>query len=133
MSDIKTINLTGEEKEVEFESSFMCFRVKNIGSEVIYASGKPGIVPDADGVIYVSAGSSIIISSPDITGTKINKLYLSGNGNVQIWGMNSLHSPFDQPADGAGKSDGFISTYGFFGKTSGNCIYGKLYDIKEEL
>lgn len=46
MADYKTITLTGDEVAVEL-SGRHC-QIRNLGSEMIYASVNPGIIPDAD-------------------------------------------------------------------------------------
>ena len=104
MSNVKTIALTGAETEINFEQNYMCFWVHNLGSGTIYASDKPQIVPDDDGVISIPSGSSARVSNPNLT--QISKLYLFGNGKVQIVGSYSVHCPFKTAAEGGGGSGG---------------------------
>ena len=101
MSNVKTIILTGGETEIDFKQNYMCFWVQNLGSSDVYASNQSGIVPDSDGVISIAAGSSVRISTPDLS--QINKLYLSGSGKVQIVGTYSVHCPFKTAEKGGGE------------------------------
>ena len=72
MPNVKTIELTGSETEVRFGKNYPYFWVQNYGSEDIYMSLTPNIVPDADGVIRIPAGSGR--SSGDVGQTDV--LYL---------------------------------------------------------
>ena len=92
MSNVKTINLTGGETEVNFTQKFMCFCVQNLGSGDVYASTTAGMTPEADGVITIGAGASARVSAADLS--QISTLYLTGSGKVQIVGCYSVHSPF---------------------------------------
>lgn len=92
MSNVKTINLTGVETEVNFEQKFMCFWVQNLGSDDVYASIDAGAGPESDGVIFIGAGASARVSAADLS--RISTLYLTGSGKVQIVGCYSVHSPF---------------------------------------
>lgn len=103
MSNVKTINITGTETEVNFDQKFKYFWVLNLGSKTIYASWKSGIVPKVDGVCTVTAGGSARVSAPNLA--LIRKLYLSGSGNVHIMGTYSAHYPFKTPAGGAIQTD----------------------------
>ncbi|MCH5348085.1 MAG: hypothetical protein J1E40_02070 [Oscillospiraceae bacterium] len=102
MSNVKTINLTGEETKVIFEQKFMCFWVQNMGSSDVYAYLEAGSEPEADGVIAIGAGTSARVSAADLS--QINTLYLQGNGKVQIVGCYSVHSPFTRKKKGGDES-----------------------------
>ncbi len=80
MADYKTVVLTGEEVCVTL-AGFHC-HLRNLGEGMIYASTRPGIVPDADGVLGVPAGAV------DTLHDTCGKVYLKGNGKVQLVGSD---------------------------------------------
>ncbi len=77
---IKTVSLNGEELCVALPGRNCCIR--NLGSEMIYASVRPGIVPEADGVLGVPAGA--VDTLYDTCGT----VCLKGNGKAQLVGSD---------------------------------------------
>ena len=104
MSNVKTINLTGGETKINFGQKFMCFWVQNLGSGNVYVSVRPEAVPEADGVIAISSGTSARVSAVDLS--KIDTLYLRGNGKVQIVGSYSEYCPFKTEAKGGDPGGG---------------------------
>lgn len=78
--NIKTVTLNGGEVEVNLTRR-NC-HIRNLGTEMIYASLKPGIVPDADGVLGVPAGAVDVLHDTD------GKVYVKGNGKVQLVGSD---------------------------------------------
>lgn len=82
MPNVKTTTLSGTETKVTLPQNYpFCF-IANMSEAEIYASGNPGVVPYADGVYTVPAGTEIRIS-PEASG---NTLWLLGSGKVQIRG-----------------------------------------------
>ena len=73
-SEIITVQLSGNE-EFLVTKGVNC-DIRNDGSDVIYASGKPGIVPSALGVLSIPAGDSAKLL--DCCG----KVYLLGTGSA---------------------------------------------------
>ncbi len=80
MADYKTVVLTGEEVCVTL-AGFHC-HLRNLSESMIYASTRPGIVPDADGVLGVPAGAV------DTLHDTCGKVYLKGSGKVQLVGSD---------------------------------------------
>lgn len=82
MPNVKTTTLSGTETKVTLPQNYpFCF-IANMSEAEIYASGNPGVVPYADGVYTVPAGTEIRIS-PEASG---DTLWLLGSGKVQIRG-----------------------------------------------
>lgn len=104
MSNVKTINLTGEEMEVDFGQSFMCFWIQNLGSSNVYASLDKDIEPDADGVTTIPSGNAGAVFKPGFNNAE--KLYISGNGKIQIVGTGSMDCPFKVAQKGGGGGGG---------------------------
>lgn len=80
MPKVKTIELTGTETAVRFPQNYPHYMILNMGDSEICASGNPGIVPYADGVYAVPAGTEIRVS-PEASGDTV---WLLGSGRVQI-------------------------------------------------
>ncbi len=80
MADIKTVVLNNEETRVDLGRR-NC-HIRNMGSETIYASVQPGIIPDADGVLSVLAGAVDTLVNTD------GHVYLKGTGKVQLVGSD---------------------------------------------
>ncbi len=80
MADYKTVVLNGDEICVELPERHCCLR--NLGSEMIYASVRPGIAPDTDGVLGTPPGATDTLY--DICGS----VYLKGTGKVQLVGSD---------------------------------------------
>ena len=80
MPKVKTIELTGTETAVRFPQNYPHYMVLNMGDSEVCASGNPGIVPYADGVYAVPAGTEIRVS-PEASGDTV---WLLGSGRVQV-------------------------------------------------
>lgn len=80
MPKVKTIELAGTETAVTFPQNHPYYMILNMGGEELYVSGNPGIVPYADGVYAVPAGTEIRVS-PEASGDTI---WLLGSGRVQV-------------------------------------------------
>ncbi len=78
---IKPVMLSGTELKVEGLGGKNAVIV-NFGSADLYASARPNIIPDGEGVAAISAGTAINL--PDVNGT----VYLLGNGRVQLEGTD---------------------------------------------
>ncbi len=77
----RTAILSGEEVKVDKLGGKNAVIV-NFGSADLYASARPNIIPDGEGVAAISAGTAINL--PDVNGT----VYLLGNGRVQLEGTD---------------------------------------------
>ena len=82
MPNVKTTTLSGTETKVTLPQNYPYCFITNMSEAEIYASGNPGVVPYADGVYTIPAGTEIRIS-PEASG---NTLWLLGSGKVQIRG-----------------------------------------------
>lgn len=82
MPNVKTTTLSGTETKVTLPQNYPYCFITNMSEAEIYASGNPGVVPYADGVYTVPAGTEIRIS-PEASG---DTLWLLGSGKVQIRG-----------------------------------------------
>ncbi len=80
MPKVKTIELTGTETAVRFPQNYPYYMILNMGDSEVCASGNPGIVPYADGVYAVPAGTEIRVS-PEASGDTV---WLLGSGRVQV-------------------------------------------------
>lgn len=107
MSNIKTVNLSGNEMKVT-NLSGQNTTILNLGSAPVYASASARIVPNTDGVAEIPAGGGIILF--DTHGT----VYLFGEGRVQLTGTNHSTVNFNVPSsstggDGSGGGEGGVS------------------------
>lgn len=91
-----TVTLTGTEVTVEFDKNYTYFWLNNIGDSAVYASMKPDVTADKDGVITVLSGTA----AGTMHGYGADKLYLNGSGKVQIIGTYSAFCPFRVGAKG---------------------------------
>lgn len=98
MPNVKTVILTGAETEVRFGENYPYFWVRNCGSEDVHMSLSPNVVPDADGVICVPAGSGR--STGDVG--QANVLYFVGSGKIEITPQFNAVCPFFKPAGKGG-------------------------------
>ncbi len=94
MPNVKTIELSGTETAVRFGENYPYFWVRNCGSEDVYMSLSPDVVPDADGVIRIPARSGR--SSGDVG--QANVLYFIGSGKIEITPQHNAVCPFFKPA-----------------------------------
>ena len=99
-----TVTLTGSEVTVEFDKNYTYFWVNNIGDSAVYASMKPDVTADKDGVITVLSGTA----AGTMHGYGADMICLNGSGKVQIIGTYSAFCPFRVGAkggDGGGTSE----------------------------
>ena len=97
-----TVTLTGSEVTVEFDKNYTYFWVNNIGDSAIYASMKPDVTADKDGVITILSGTA----AGTMHGYGADKLYLNGSGKVQVIGTYSAFCPFKVGVKGGDGSGG---------------------------
>lgn len=122
-TEVKTIEPTGTETAVTFSESHPCCWVINLGDSDLYASARPGIIPDADGVYLIPAGGR-----ERITPEADNTIYVYGTGKAMIRGENDWECPsFRRAAKGGDegiwnsyKTDGLIYQSGGIYKNSCN-------------
>jgi hypothetical protein len=94
-----TITLTsGTEATAEFTSKYDYFFVKNDSNSDAYMSISSGITAGADGVFKIPAGGSC----GTMHGYPLDKLYLLGEGSVQVCGCGTAESPFKASQRGGG-------------------------------
>lgn len=89
-----TVNLDGSERKVTFSSRYNVFAVEAENDVVVaLESGKTA---GDDGTLLCKGGESIMY--PHMQG--LNKLYLTGSGNVQIFASNIAVNPFKKTSKG---------------------------------
>lgn len=93
-----TITLTGTEKAAPKIDGANAF-IRNDGVNVIYAAKKSGIIPGADGVISIPAGTSAAIYG--INGG----FYLLGTGSAMVVSSDYTESPFKSSAQSGSGAD----------------------------
>ena len=103
--EVKTVKLTGTEIAVPFSESHPNYWVINIGDSDLYASARPDIVPDADGVYLIPAGGR-----ERITPESGNTIYIYGKGKAMIRGENDRDCPSFRRAAKGGGSNAYISS-----------------------
>lgn len=103
--NVTTIELDGNETAVEFAESYPYFWITNKGSADIYVSPSAGIVPKADGVYTIAAGSSERIGS----GYRNTKFYILGTGEAYIRGEKIASQPSFKKGGEGGERGGIIS------------------------
>ncbi len=86
----KTITLTGAETTVRFDRNYPYFWVRNPGDSDVYMSVKPGIAPDADGVVTVPAGGGACSGNV----SQVDTLYFLGSGKVEVSPQDHAVCPF---------------------------------------
>jgi len=96
----KTITLTGEEIAVKLDKAYPYIWVQNLGDSDVYMSVKPGIVPEADGVITVPAGGGASTGEVEQT----NTVYFLGSGKVEVSPQFNAFCPFFKAAGKGGDS-----------------------------
>jgi len=97
---VKTITLNGEETAVKLDKAYPYIWVQNLGGSDVYMSVKPGIVPDADGVITVPAGGGASTGEVEQT----NTVYFLGSGKVEVSPQFNAFCPFFKAAGKGGDS-----------------------------
>lgn len=108
-----TVTLTGSEVTVEFDKNYTYFWLNNIGDSAVYASMKPDVTADKDGVITVLSGTA----AGTMHGYGADKLYLNGSGKVQVIGTYSAFCPFKVGVKG-GDSGGGTSEFSAAGSAT---------------
>ena len=106
MPNVKTTTLSGTETKVTLPQNYPYCFIANMSEAEIYASGNPGVVPYADGVYTVPAGTEIRIS-PEASG---DTLWLLGSGKVQIRG-EEIAAPTSFRRSVKGGESGFSGDY----------------------
>lgn len=87
---IKTIHLTNSEVSVVGLDG-QHVHIRNFGSTSVYVSKTPGIVPDTDGVLRISGGTSGTLSGVD----GVIHLIGSDEQTVLIYSTDDIRSPFN--------------------------------------
>lgn len=108
MSNVKTITLTGNEAEINFDRSYAYVECNNLGGSEILMSLKPNIERGNDDVIIIKSGMTA--SMGDIGVPAIKTVYLSGNGEVQIVGKSFPQNSFKSVPKGGG-GEGGVTDY----------------------
>lgn len=91
----KTIILDGTEAAVKISGRF--FNVKNSGAGVMYASTAPNVVADADGVMPIDAGTSVVLDT-----SSADMVYLLGTGKAVYICKDTDTDFFNSAAAGGG-------------------------------
>ncbi len=120
MASEKTILLGGTEQEVKL-SGQNC-DIRNDGTDTVYISRRPNIVPDADGVVSVPAGQAV--KYHDIHGT----VYLFGTGKVILCGNDYSTPVFKTAATSSGEGGGVDQT----ARDAVNALTGTVVSNKTE-
>lgn len=94
MTNIRTITLSGDEKNVAFCGSNAWLR--NDSTSMVYASANPGLSAGKDGVVSIPAGDSAPVFSAN------GSIYISGTGIVQLVGSDYSSNPFKTSAHSSG-------------------------------
>lgn len=94
MNNYKTISLTGTEQTVKINGD-NC-DIRNDSADTVYASGKPNIIPGADGVLSIPAGQGAKLFG--CCGT----LYILGTGSVMLCGNDYAELVFKSAATSSG-------------------------------
>ncbi|MBQ8170535.1 MAG: hypothetical protein IJZ95_00955 [Oscillospiraceae bacterium] len=94
MAQYKTVQLTGTEQRIKLIGQ-NC-DIRNDGTDTVYISRTPDIVPDADGVVSVPSGQAV--KYHDINGT----VCLLGTGKVTLCGNDHTTSVFRAAATSSG-------------------------------
>ena len=93
---IKNPILTGDEMAVNISGQYAA--VRNDGTDIIYVSANPNIVPGADGIMSIPAGASAVISLIS------NIVYLFGSGKATVVGTDSASNPFKTSTTSSGSA-----------------------------
>ena len=94
---IKTIILTGSEIAVKCSGRY--FNIKNSGAGTMYASTAPNVVADADGVMPIDAGTSVVMDT-----SAVDTVYLFGTGKA-VYISKDTDTDFFNSAAAAGGED----------------------------
>ena len=96
---VKTIILTGSEAAVS--SSGRYFNIKNSGADTMYASTAPNVVADADGVMPIDAGTSVVMDT-----SAADTVYLLGTGKAVYISKDTDTDFFNSAATSGGEGTG---------------------------
>ena len=83
--------LDGTECEVIFSSPYRCFEVKNEGMGDVVISAESGKTASDSGVMVVSAQTSATYAHMR---SGVDRVYITGSGNVQIVAKNEVSELF---------------------------------------
>ena len=121
--EVKTVKLTGTEIAVPFSESHPNYWVINLGDSDLYASARPNIVPDADGVYPIYPGGRERIKP----GSN-NTIYIFGTGKALIRAENDQDCPSYNPAAKTNSSGngGSITVDTALSNTSVNPVQNKV-------
>ena len=97
---VKTINLTGEETEINFGREYVFVEINNSSNSEILISASPDIVRGNDDVMIIS--SRTIGTLGDVGIPKLKKIYAKGTGEIQVIGKDYAEHCFKLPAYGDG-------------------------------
>ena len=99
VSGITEVNFDPEGKLPYFYASNKFAWIKNKSDAAVYVSLDESCVADADGTAQIGAGEAgMIVLSPE------NKIYISGDGDVEIRTNDTAECPFKIPGKGGGGS-----------------------------
>ena len=98
--NVKTINLTGEETEINFGREYVFVEINNSSNSEILISASPDIVRGNDDVMIIS--SRTIGTLGDVGIPKLKKIYAKGTGEIQVIGKDYAEHCFKLPAYGDG-------------------------------
>ena len=124
--EVKTVKLTGTEIAVPFSESHPCCWVINLGDSDLYASARPNIVPDADGVYLIPAGGR-----ERITPESGNTIYVYGTGKAMIRGENDLDCPSFRRAAKGGENCNALTGYVYAFAPWREVICGEKFEQEE--
>ncbi len=103
--------LDGTECEVIFSSPFRCFEVKNEGMGDVVISAESGKTAADNGVVVIAAQTSATYAHMR---SGVDRIYVTGSGNVQIIAKNEVSELFGGGAimgGGAGGDDIYADLY----------------------
>lgn len=98
-----SITLDGSESSITFQEEYLYFSVQNNSDSVVYISLNRDIVPNADGVMAVNAGSSVLFGHMK----NANHFFVKGTGLIQIAAANEPINFFvNASTSGGGGTEG---------------------------
>lgn len=98
-----SITLDGSESSITFQEAYLYFSVQNNSDSVVYISLNRDIVPNADGVMAVNAGSSVLFGHMK----NANHFFVKGTGLIQIAAANEPINFFvNASTSGGGGTEG---------------------------
>lgn len=97
-----SITLDGSESSITFQEEYLYFSVQNNSDSVVYISLNRDIVPNADGVMAVNAGSSVLFGHMK----NVNRFFVKGTGPIQIAAANEPINFFVNASTSSGGESG---------------------------